>query len=59
MKSLENNGLPDLNPQSVLFTVVACTLTMTSPGPGEGFCTSAMRTTSGVPYLVCTAAFTR
>jgi hypothetical protein len=36
-------------PQSVRFTVVACTLTRTSLSLAAGFSTSAIRTTSGGP----------
>ena len=50
-------GLAARNPQSVRFTVVACTLTSTWLALTAGFSTSAIRTTSGGPYLVCTAAF--
>jgi len=42
-------GRPDLTPQSVRFTVVAWTLTSTSPGAGAGVATSAIPTTSGGP----------
>src|SRR5918994_167369 len=51
------NGLAARRPQSVRFTVVAWTLTSTSPSPGAGLDTSATRTTSGGPYRVRTAAF--
>ena len=44
-------------PQSVRFTVVACTLTSTSSSAATGFGTSITRTTSGGPYLSYTAAF--
>ncbi len=37
-------------------TVVACTRTTISPGPGTGSGTSSKRTTSGPPYRVRTAA---
>ena len=50
-------GLPARKPQSVRFTVVARTLTRTSLSFGVGFSTSEIRTTSGGPYLVRTAAF--
>ena len=52
------NALATRKPQSVRFTVVACTLTRTSWPVTAGLATSATRTTSGGPYRVCTAAFT-
>ena len=49
-------GLPARTPQSVRFTVVACTATRTSPGPTSGADTSVRCTISGGPYVVRTAA---
>jgi hypothetical protein len=49
-------GLAARMPQSVRFTVVACTATRTSPGPTSGAGTSVMYTTSSGPYVVRTAA---
>ena len=51
-KNLTMKGLAARSPQSVRFTVVACTLTRTSLSLAAGFSTSAIRTTSGGPYLV-------
>ena len=45
-------GLAARKPQSVRFTVVACTLTRTSWPVIAGLSTSAIRTTSGGPYRV-------
>jgi hypothetical protein len=50
------NGFAARMPQSVRFTVVACTATRTSPGPTSGTGTSVICTTSGGPYVVRTAA---
>src|SRR5664280_3622304 len=50
------NGFAARKPQSVRFTVVACTATRTSPGPTSWTGTSVMCTTSGGPYVVRTAA---
>jgi hypothetical protein len=50
------NGFAARVPQSVRFTVVACTATRTSSRPTWGAGTSPMRTTSGGPYRVRTAA---
>ena len=50
------NGFAARVPQSVRFTVVACTATRTSPRPTSGAGTSVIRTTSGGPYPVRTAA---
>ena len=50
------NGFAARKPQSVRFTVVACTATRTWPGPTSGAGTSVMCTTSGGPYVVRTAA---
>jgi hypothetical protein len=50
------NGFAARVPQSVRFTVVALTATRNSSGPTTGAGTSAIRTTSGGPYLVRTAA---
>ena len=52
------HGSAARKPQSVRFTVVAWTRTSTSPSPGTGEGTSTIRTTSGGPYLLRTAAFT-
>ena len=57
VKNLVMKGLAARNPQSVRFTVVAWILTSTSFACGTGASTSRIRTTSGAPYLVCTAAF--
>jgi hypothetical protein len=49
VRARTKKGLPDRNPQSVRFTVVAWTLTRTSLSLTAGFSTSAIRTTSGGP----------
>ena len=56
--NLVMKGLAARYPQSVRFTVVAWILTNTSFARGTGASTSRIRTTSGAPYLVCTAALT-
>jgi hypothetical protein len=48
-KNRTMKGLPARKPQSVRFTVVACTLTRTSPSFTAGVSTSETRTTSGGP----------
>src|SRR5438309_9348690 len=57
VKSLMIRGLPDNTWQSLLFTVVACTLITTSKGLGVGMVSSCIPKSPGRPYLVCTAAF--
>jgi hypothetical protein len=57
VNSRMGNGWAARMPQSVRFTVVAWTLTSTSPSLTAGRGTSVTRTTSGGPYLVWTAAF--
>jgi hypothetical protein len=52
VKNLLMKGLAARKPLSVRFTVVAWTLTSTSLSLAVGFSTSAIRTTSGGPYLV-------
>ena len=52
VKNRTMKGLAARKPQSVRFTVVACTLTSTSWSLTVGFSTSEMRTTSGGPYRV-------
>jgi len=49
VKNRVKNGLAPRNPQSVRFTVVACTLTGTSWSLTAGLATSAIRTSSGGP----------
>jgi hypothetical protein len=56
VKNLVMKGLAARYPQSVRFTVVAWILTNTSFSCGTGASISRIRTTSGAPYLVCTAA---
>ena len=56
VNALAKNGVPPRNPQSVRFTVVACTLTSTSSSRTVGRGTSITCTTSGGPYRVWTAA---
>ena len=55
-KSRMNHGHGARNPQSVRFTVVACTSTSTSSSAGFGHSTSTTRNTSGPPYSVFTTA---
>ena len=50
------HGLAARRPQSVRFTVVACTLTSTSRSLTAGLSTATTRTTSGGPYRSRTAA---
>src|SRR5262249_50080917 len=57
VKSLIKNGLPERTWQSLLFTVVACTLINTSSSLGVGMLSSFMHKSPGRPYLVRTAAF--
>jgi len=52
LKNRTTNGLPARKPQSVRFTVVAWTRTSTSWSPAVGVSMSAIRITSGGPYLV-------
>src|ERR687888_647234 len=49
VKNRTTKGLTASHPQSVRLTVVAWTLTSSSPSPGAGLSTSAIRTTSGGP----------
>ena len=51
------NGLPESTWQSVLFTVVACTLISTSSSLGIGTSISFMERSPGKPYEERTAAF--
>jgi hypothetical protein len=51
------SGLPERTWQSVLFTVVACTLIRTSSSFGTGTLRSFTLRSPGKPYLVRTAAF--
>ena len=55
-KSRTNHGHGARNPQSVRFTVVACTSTSTSSSAGTGQSTSTTWRTSGPPYSVFTTA---
>ena len=55
-ENLMKKGFAARHAQSVRFTVVARTWTSTSWGPMVGLATSAIRTTSGGPYSVWTAA---
>ena len=55
-KSRTNHGDGARKPQSVRFTVVACTSTSTSSSAGTGRATSTTRRTSGPPYSVFTTA---
>jgi hypothetical protein len=55
-KSRMNQGDGARKPQSVRFTVVACTSTSTSSSAGSGRSMSAIRKTSGPPYSALTTA---
>jgi hypothetical protein len=57
LKKRTIQGSAARKPQSVRFTVAAWTRTMTSSGCACGVGTSEIRTTSGGPYRVRTAAF--
>ena len=59
VNNLMKKGLAARHAQSVRFTVVAWTWTNTSLSAMVGFSTSAIRTISGGPYLVWTAACIR
>ncbi len=52
VKTRTMRGWAARKPQSVRFTVAKRTLTSTSWSPATDWATSAMRTTSGGPYLV-------
>ena len=56
VNNLMKKGFAARHAQSVRFTVVARTWTRTSWGPTVGLATSVIRTTSGGPYSVWTAA---
>src|SRR4051794_30387933 len=57
VNSRMTNGLPERTWQSVLFTVVACTLMSTSSFFGIGMSSSFMDRSPGKPYVERTAAF--
>ena len=56
LKKRTIHGSAARKPQSVRFTVAACTRTSTSCSSIAGSSTSRIRTTSGGPYRVWTAA---